>query len=70
MVWEIFEERISHHTLQEEDVVGVMPSKDFAALLPLGDRVLIEVPSPPHEPAPCISQMECCSISATGGMFS
>lgn len=28
---------------QEEDVVGVMPSKDIASLLPLGDRILIEV---------------------------
>jgi hypothetical protein len=31
--------------MQEEDVVGVMPSKDFAALLPLADRILIEVTS-------------------------
>lgn len=50
MAWGLFEEQLVRLALQEDDVVAVMPSKDFAAMLPLGDRVLIEVPSPPHKP--------------------
>lgn len=29
--------------MQEEDVIGVLNSKDIAQLLPLGDRILVEV---------------------------
>ena len=29
--------------VQEEDVIGVLRSTDIAQLLPLGDRILIEV---------------------------
>ena len=33
---------------QEEDVIGVMPSASISELLPLGDRILIEVHGSPH----------------------
>ncbi len=29
--------------MQEDDVIGVLNSSDIAQLLPLGDRILIEV---------------------------
>ena len=29
--------------MQEEDVIGVLNSTDIAQLLPLGDRILVEV---------------------------
>ena len=29
--------------MQEDDVIGVLNSTDIAQLLPLGDRILIEV---------------------------
>lgn len=29
--------------MQEEDVIGVLNSSDIAQLLPLGDRILVEV---------------------------
>lgn len=29
--------------LQEEDVIGVLNSTDIAQLLPIGDRILVEV---------------------------
>ena len=31
--------------MQEDDVIGVLNSKDIAQLLPLGDRILIEASS-------------------------
>lgn len=36
---------IQHFTvgMQEEDVIGVLNSTDIAQLLPLGDRILVEV---------------------------
>jgi len=34
---------VCHCPLQEEDVIGVMPSASISELLPLGDRILIEV---------------------------
>ena len=36
---------IQHLTvgMQEEDVIGVLNSTDIAQLLPLGDRILVEV---------------------------
>ena len=36
---------------QEEDVVGVLPTKDIGSLLPLGDRILIEVWAAPRSPS-------------------
>lgn len=48
---EIALEGVDYVLLKEEDVVGVMPSKDFAALLPLADRILIEVAEAEDETA-------------------
>lgn len=41
-----------HHMLfeQEDDVIGIMNSKAITDLVPLGDRVLIEVRPPTHHP--------------------